>query len=454
VKYVYSSAFDAVPGTPARSPVAGRVLAQVAGRPWYRPAMGWEPVLEGRLAEEAWAAARQIAEQIEEVVPADRPSTDLALFWAYAAGAFEDEASLSRYDAAVERLAEHVERGFRSLSLYGGLAGAGWVLAHISDEGHEFLGEVDARLIAELEVTPWRADYDLIQGLVGLGVYFCERLRGGAASARRGIERVVEQLAATAERSEDAVTWYTAPELLVPWQREQVPTGYYNLGVAHGVPGVIAMLGAVAALPEPELAATRARARELCDGAIRWLRAQRLPPDPKGRFASWIHREPREPSRSRNAWCYGDAGIAAAAWSAASRTGAEPGEWQELALEAAQRPAELCLVMDPNLCHGAAGLAHLCNRFYQASGDARFRAAARGWFERALALRRPGEGIAGFTAWRPPDDGDAERSPFHTSHDFLDGTAGVGLALLAGLRAEEPGWDRLLLCDLPPREPR
>ena len=412
--------------------------------------MEWEPVLEGQLADEARTAVHAIAECIEDAELAHRGPVDMALFWAYVAGALDDEASLSRYEAATTLLAEHVEQGFPSTSLYGGLAGAGWVLAHIGDDVSEFLAGVDQTLLGALEVSPWRSDYDLIRGLVGQGVYFLERLRGGgAATARRGIERVVDQLAATAEPTADGVTWHTAPELLVAWQREQWPAGYYNLGVAHGVPGAAALLGAVAALPEPELAATAARARALCEGAIRWVRAQRLPPDPRGRFPGMIGREPRASGITRTAWCYGDPGIAAALWSAALRTGADPEEWRELALEAARRPAELCQVFDPNVCHGAAGLAHLWNRFYQASGDHRFRDAARGWFERTLAMRRPGEGIAGFTARRPRLPGVDDTLVDRAVPELLDGTIGVALALLAGLGGDEPGWDRLLLCDLP-----
>jgi hypothetical protein len=219
--------------------------------------------------------------------------------------------------------------------------------------------------------------------------------------------------------------------------------------MAHGVPGAAAMLGAVAALPEPELAQAAARARELCEGAIRWMRAQRLPPDPRGCFPGIIGREPRAAGLARTAWCYGEPGIAAALWSAAIHTGSDPAEWRELALDAARRPAELCHVSDPNLCHGAAGLAHLWNRLYQASGDPGFRDAARGWFERTLAMRRPGEGIGGFTARRSRVPGVDDTQIDQAAPEFLDGALGVGLALLAGLGGDEPGWDRLLLCDLP-----
>jgi lantibiotic biosynthesis protein len=258
---------------------------------------------------------------------------------------------------------------------------------------------------------------------------------------------VVDRLASASQPADDGVTWHTRPELLPPWQRELCPEGYFNLGLAHGVPGVVGVLGAIAAAGQGE---TSTRARSLGDAATRWLRARRMPAHPRGRFASWLGVGEQSPEPARTAWCYGDPGVAVAAWSAAIRTGADEGEWRDLALESMQRPLEHAGIIDPNLCHGAAGLGHLCNRFYQASGDPRFRDAGRGWFERVLAMRRPGEGIAGFTTLRPAA-ADGKRLQHEAVPDFLDGTAGVALALLAALRAEEPGWDRLLLCDLPPR---
>jgi hypothetical protein len=42
-------------------------------------------------------------------------------------------------------------------------------------------------------------------------------------------------------------------------------SSYYNLGVAHGIPGAISMLGAAAALHGPEIAATR----RACPRALR-----------------------------------------------------------------------------------------------------------------------------------------------------------------------------------------
>lgn len=413
-------------------------------------AMGWEPILEGRLADEARAAVRDIAEHILVAPGALDQPDEPTLFWAYAAGVFDDEESCARYDQATCALIASIERGHRRhLQLHGGLAGAAWTLAHIAQpdsDSDALLAAVDRTLLAALSAERWERDYDLIGGLTGHGVYFLERLSSGAngREATEGLALIVGHLEALAEQADVGVTWHTAPKLLPPWQRELWPEGYYNLGVAHGVPGVIALLGRIAALPDPPAGADR-----LCAEAARWTRAQRRSSALGGYFPNSVSRGDTARDQPRTAWCYGDPGVAAALWSSAVRTGAPADEWRALAAECAARPDDRCNVIDPSLCHGALGLAHLFNRFYQASRDPRFRAASCAWFERGLAMRRPGEGIAGFLAraW-DPDTGASSWAP---ATGLLEGAAGIGLALLAGLSSEEPGWDRRLLCDVPCR---
>lgn len=408
----------------------------------------WEPILDGGLADAARAAARDVAAHLVAAEDALAPRGEPALFLAYATAAFDDGELCARYDEETAALVAHIERGAGGgLRLYGGLSGAAWTLAHIAEpdgDSAELLAGVDHELVAALSVERWDRDYDLIGGLTGYGLYFLERLASSPDSptARAGIDRVVAHLDAMAERTSDGLTWHTPPSLLPAWQRELWPDGYYNCGVAHGVPGAIALLGRIHALPDAP-----ARAGELCAAGLEWMRARRQPPDPRGRFPSSVVRGQRSADLARTAWCYGDPGIAAALWSASTRTGARADDWQSLAAECAARAPELCRVGDAGLCHGAIGLAHLYNRCYQASGDPLFRAASRDWFARGLAMRRPGEGVAGFCArsWKR----DTDEVVWLPSAAFLDGAAGIGLALLAALGAEEPGWDRLLLCDLP-----
>ena len=158
---------------------------------------------------------------------------------------------------------------------------------------------------------------------------------------------------------------------------------------------------------------------------------------------------------ARLAWCYGDPGISLALLSAARAAG-EP-EWERQAVAvaraAATRPRDEGGVVDGGLCHGAAGLAHLYNRLFQATRDPFFKTEALAWIERLLALRRPGEGIAGWQAWRPIGEitGPDPELGWVADPGFLTGAAGIGLALLGAISPVEPAWDRVLLSSAPPR---
>jgi hypothetical protein len=125
-------------------------------------------------------------------------------------------------------------------------------------------------------------------------------------------------------------------------------------------------------------------------------------------------------------------------------------EWEREALAIARRATERKLesagVKDAGLCHGAAGLGHIFNRLYQATGENVFLDAARYWLEQALGLRREGLGIAGFSSFMRDENG-AEH--WIDEPGILTGAAGIALALLAAATDIEPQWDRLLLISLP-----
>ncbi len=404
-----------------------------------------------------------------------------AVFFAYRSKAGNDRQEHGETAAALlEKATDALATVPLPPDLYGGFTGVAWTAEHLcgprfvdADGSPEAAGtagesqgptgaseadpliEIDEALAGYLDHTPWTADYDLIRGLTGFGVYALERLPQPSALAC--LAKVLERLAELAERGPQGLTWHTAPDLLPDWQRELFPTGYYNLGVAHGMPGTIAMLGAASAAAgsmaasaaTPGDVAARAgtvagRARELVDGAVRWLQAQRQPTTDECWFGSSFSPETKQ-GKSRLAWCYGDPGIAAALLVAA-RACREPA-WEayavELGLHAAARPVGNAMVRDAGLCHGSAGLAHLFNRLYQETGEAPFAAASRTWFAEALDFRQPGLGVAGYRAYAVGDD--KVTTIWRSDPGFLEGACGIGLALLGGLSDFEPQWDRFLL---------
>jgi hypothetical protein len=326
-----------------------------------------------------------------------------------------------------------------------GLAGVAWAAIHLHTlipglGAEEINDEIDDTLLESVGELPWADNYELLYGLVGIGAYALERLPRPPAVAC--LELVIDRLVGLAERSAEGITWRVNLEMLHAETRADYPHGCYDLGLAHGVPGVLAFLGRAC-----EAGVAGAKARRLLEGAGRWLLG-RQPSDGQG-FSRYLDAGDGRPGASRRlAWCAGDLSVAAALL-VAGRCARLP-EWEREALAVARRAArrspEQSGVRDAGLCHGAAGIGHLFNRMYQATGDPTLAEAARFWFGRTLDMRRPGRGVGGYQAFHPDSPGD---DTWVDDRGFLSGSAGIALALLAAVTPDEPAWDRVLLISTP-----
>lgn len=333
---------------------------------------------------------------------------------------------------------DHAIEGVSSLamppSLGNGFTGVAWSMAHLGellDLEIEIPESIDTALV-ELVSAPWTGNFDLIVGLTGLGVYFLDRLPD--PQAVRGLEQIVERLDELAHRDEHGVAWFTPPSRVPEWQRAQCPEGYFDLGVAHGLAGVVGLLVSVDAA-----GIAKARARELLEAAMSWLLAHSLGPAEEAGFP-WAHLAGAEPVVARSAWCYGDPGIA----TVLARAGAwlERPEWTRradaLLRAAAAHPRG---IVDACVCHGSAGFLLMLQRAWQRDrSDPVLAQALREWLAWTLESRVPGEGVAGFRT-AIYENGE---TVWITEHGVLEGAAGVGLALLALVSEVAPDWDRIL----------
>lgn len=417
----------------------------------------WKPLLEGEPAREARRVIDELAvglSDIPEGAPEDVPKPSLAdgdaglaLFFAYLSEVDLDgnaaELALSFLDKALSAL----ESMALPPGLYSGFTGVAWTLEHL--KSRLFLAEpedespnlqIDDALIRWLSRPLRLGEYDLIAGLVGFGVYALEALP--RPTARDCLGMILQRLGEIAEPTARGTTWFTPPELVGIHQRTLYSEGYYNLGIAHGVPGVIAFLGEAGSRGVGDI-----KVEGRLEEAVKWATAHELGASAESRFPYWLARG-KEPQPARLAWCYGDPGVAVALLLAA-RAARRP-DWEETALRiarfAAQRLPETAKVVDAGLCHGAAGLGHLFNRLFQATKDPLLADAARAWFCRTLAMRRPGEGLAGYLAY----DGTPGDFGWRPERGFLTGAAGIGLALLGAISTVEPEWDRVLLTAVSP----
>lgn len=291
--------------------------------------------------------------------------------------------------------------------------------------------------------------FDLVDGLVGLGVYGLHR----AKESGRGVllDAVVKILARRSVATPSGATWFTPPEGLPPHQRREAPDGYFNLGLAHGVPAVPALLGQAIALGAGGDSELR-----LYGQAVAWILAQRNPEPAAANLGPWVPKGEDEPRRRvrhqepmRVAWCYGDLGAGVALLRGACALGDH--ETREAGLAFCRKAARCQIpesgMADASLCHGAAGNAHLFHRLHRCTGEPIFALAAEAHLLQALEWEDRDGPNPGFRFWLPRHEEDPE--PWRSDPGMLNGTAGVGLVLMAFLDGLEPTWDRCLLADLP-----
>lgn len=284
--------------------------------------------------------------------------------------------------------------------------------------------------------------HDVIAGLTGLGRYLLRRCPGSAEaeSLLREILAYVGELTRPVEREGESMPGWWVEDFSPYASAESV--GHANLGMAHGIPGPLALLASA------WRAGVRVPGQEEAIGAIAEFLVEWSDEDDGGPYwprsldlAQYLNRPSRLP-RERMAWCYGTPGVARAlqlAGLALERTG-----WTDVAREAAQgvfrRPEAEWGFADTCLCHGSAGLLHIVGRINV--DDPRCRL----------------EGDIDRLAQRVVDAFDTDARfgyrQFHTrklaDHDdpgFLTGSAGVALALHAYRNGPRPasGWDSVLL---------
>jgi len=397
----------------------------------------WRPILqrsEGERALEAIDRLLSVSASPEDGGRADPSlsggSAGVAVLYAELerAGALAGASDLAARE--LEGSIETLAKAPLGASLFAGFTGVAWaadVVSELLGGGEDLNEEIDEALLRTLARVDWeRAPYDLIMGLTGLGVYALERWPRPAAT--EALARVAGELGRLAGEDEHGTYWFTAPELLLGSRREQYPAGGVDLGVAHGVAAVIPFLARVQALAAADV-------KDLVAKSVQWLLAHALETG-AGPTIPYYVAPGVEPMPARLAWCYGDPGVAATLLLAAEE--AQQPAWADaatrIALGAAERPPDESGVVDAGFCHGSAGLAHLFNRAYQATGEPRLLEAALFWLDDTLA--------------RVAAVADAARGAEHSAWNgrgLLEGAAGIALVLLAAATPVEPAWDRMFL---------
>jgi hypothetical protein len=278
------------------------------------------------------------------------------------------------------------------------------------------------------------AEYDLISGLTGLGLYHLVR-HGTAASEMT--TAVLEYLVALSEPA----CWHGVP---VPgWWSGTGPAGkpdpawpggHLNLGMAHGGAGVLALLsGAMRAGIQVE--GQVKAVSELCATFDRYRQGSSACPWWPAMISFSEHRQETtsQGRQARPSWCYGTPGQARAQQLAGLALGDhERVRVAEHALAGCILDRQVTgLLTDASLCHGWAGVVQTLLR---AASDALSPQPLQ------TALRTARQGMEDHLARAGPP----------ASAGLLEGTSGILLAQNDPPRtgSETPSWDACLLLTL------
>lgn len=348
-------------------------------------------------------------------------------------------------EVGIDRVLAGLESTSLDASFAGGISGIGWVLQFIINHDKECclgrydagdLVEIDEALCAYVAPTPWKFDFDLVSGLVGIGIYALRRRE--FVSGQHLIAQVVHQLAASAVGDQQECAWRTPQPTL---DRKLRLSGLQldhlasiDLGLAHGVPGVIALLSkCVTSGVQTDVA------RPLLSRAVTWVLRRRLSSNALSSFSVSADRY----DSSRVAWCYGDPGVALSLFLAARSLGdiSLQNIASEIAVKSAGRRHSGHGIVDACYCHGSAGLAQLYRRMYQMSGDKCLSFASDHWLNETLKFGT-GESADGGYAYPRSKGGRFHHMP---SQALLEGIIGTGLVLSSPKNDDFGDWDEALL---------
>lgn len=352
-------------------------------------------------------------------------------------------------------------KGFSDLSLFTGLTGvafAAWSASHGGKRYIRFLNEINKYIAKELDQqlfyrrrrreesygtsATW---YDVISGITGIGRYLLIQ-RENPQLGDLLIKVLKELIFITRPIQINGVEvpgWYLPQEVqFLEKDKKAYPNGNFNIGLAHGISGPLALLS-LSKINGVEVDGQKEAIQVIVDWLLKWKQQ-----DDQGFFwfdrVSWEEEVDKQsiPHRRREAWCYGTPGVARAIYLAGKALGNVT--LKKIALEsyrAVFRRSEATWNIDaPTFCHGTAGMLEMARQMDLDEKESGLKRHLDYLFYRQLRDFNP-EFPFGYRDLEPLPIGYRGLDKV----GLLEGAVGIALTLLSYSRRERSGWSRAFL---------
>lgn len=307
------------------------------------------------------------------------------------------------FELQLESIYQQLQNGLQDYSYCNGISGICWLLEYLNQQNSEYqpnmLNEVDALLTQVVQKDLYGEEIELLQGLSGISAYFARRAL--QTDQHRFYEMYLAKIMLKSVEVATGSCW--EQPLKSVFRNRPATESEYNLGFAHGIPGIIACIAPALRFPS-----CKAPAQKLIQHAYLWLQSHARPSACRYGYLAG------DTAITRPGWCYGDLTIAVSGLQIARlMSDAKLAKsFQALAFETITNADAYAKCDDLTLCHGHASLLVLYLKMYQLTDDHVFRLAAdqhKAKLLQELPLL-------------------LESSSTHDC-SFLNGLAGIGLAL-------------------------
>jgi hypothetical protein len=362
---------------------------------------------------------------------------------------------------------KNVEQGTFQPGLFSGLGSLNFTAWYLSRGGTRYQNLLKSLDVAFIQKTTALCDslclrgreftvhqWDLISGLTGTVAYLLERQNN--LEVEIVLKKTLLCLIELTRLENGLPRWHTPAQLIADENMKKFfPYGNINCGLAHGVPGPLAIMSLakkagieVSGLTQAIEAIVDWLSQNRCDDAwgLNWPTA--VPIFPKNGILTAISpdmaAEDTDSAFSRlgpthAAWCYGSPGIARSLWLAGDAL--DRVDYRNLALDGINavigRPISARQLRSATFCHGTAGLLQIMLRFAHDTSDPGIIDASK-MLGRDLINSYDPDSLLGYQAVET-NGGRVDQA------GLLDGAPGVVMVLLAASMEIDPIWDRIFL---------
>ncbi|WP_128100887.1 lanthionine synthetase C family protein [Paenibacillus sp. DCT19] len=333
------------------------------------------------------------------------------------------------------------------ISLFDGLCGVGFAAHCMSNNGeryqsfienlNKYIVSIADRNISEYKRIPFNEfSYDIMYGLAGTANYLMNFK--SETQVKDTLMSILQYLTNICKIDESGI-----PKFAIRSDHSQLfhlandpKVMYVNLGVSHGIPGVLLVLSKSyesGVYFEEQLEAIKCLSNYISKSFVNkgddfFWETQRL-----------IGTDGVKALQSRDAWCYGTPGVAYSLL-IASRI-LNDNKMRNLAIHSMKLSLKrLREVVSPTFCHGISGICSLTRKFYEYTGDIYFQELYMEMFENILNVYSDKNPL-GFK------DTEFEKGKLVDKDEIglLNGTSGVILTLLSCYRPVKTQWDSIFL---------